>query len=189
MEKLISLEVMIVFPCIKPTTLKPLKVSFLWTKFSDNLPSQTTKSDEDTEGRDFYLNGVSVYGGIKSKDLLDESQLSVNFTHTHFWIMGIFTHTLGVTRVVIQKNSFPQARECLEILYCHKVEAEFPQGPQVHIYYPMYSLKQYWYRFFMKAADYLTFFSFVIPPLLRLTKSINSFKAIQIHDFTTCCIS
>lgn len=84
MEKLISLEVMIVFPCIKPTTLKPLKVSFLQTKFSDNLPSQTTRSDEDTEGRDFCLNGVSGYGGIKSKDLLDESQLSVNFTHAHF---------------------------------------------------------------------------------------------------------
>lgn len=99
MEKLISLEVMIVFPCIKPTTLKPLKVSFLQTKFSDNLPSQTTRSDEDTEGRDFCLNGVSGYGGIKSKDLL--SQLSVNFTHAHFWIMEIFTHTLGVTHVVI----------------------------------------------------------------------------------------
>lgn len=84
MEKLISLEVMTVLPCIKPTTLKPLKVSFLQTKFSDNLPSQTTESDEDTEGTDFYLNGVLVYGGIKSKDLLDESQLSVKFTHAHF---------------------------------------------------------------------------------------------------------
>lgn len=75
---------MIVFPCIKTTTQidnpKPLKVSLLEAKSSDNLPCQTTISEEEAEEGSFYSNGVPVYGEIKAEDLLDKSQLSVTFT-------------------------------------------------------------------------------------------------------------
>lgn len=132
--------------------LKPLKVSFPETKSSDNLPSQATLSEEEAERGSFYLNRLPVSGEIKAEDLLDESQLSVTFTLVlapHFcWIIGAFIHTPGVTHAVIRKNSFSWARECLEILYCHKAEAEFPQRLQVHSYYPMYTLKHNIVTFF-----------------------------------------
>lgn len=57
---------------------KPLKVSFLETKSSDNLPSQKTISEEEAEGGSFYLNRVPVHGEIKAEDLLDKSQLLVH---------------------------------------------------------------------------------------------------------------
>lgn len=62
---------MIVFPCIKTTTQidnpKPLKVSLLEAKSSDNLPCQTTISEEEAEEGSFYLNEVPVYGEIEAE--------------------------------------------------------------------------------------------------------------------------